>query len=53
MKSLQAGRKVCPRCLHTDTTHPARRKPLEYFLMVFLFRPYRCRGCGHRFWGFA
>jgi hypothetical protein len=53
MRSLQLGRKVCPRCLHHDTARPARRKPLEYFLMLFLVRPYRCQGCGTRFWDFA
>lgn len=52
MKILLRGRKVCPKCMHSDS-RPAQRKLLEYLLMVFLFRPYRCRDCGNRFWGFA
>ena len=52
MKTLQLGKKVCPQCMHNDS-RPARRTLLESFLMIFLFRPYRCRDCGYRFWGFA
>jgi hypothetical protein len=52
MKTLQRDRKVCPRCRHSDS-RPARRTLLEYFPMLFLFRPYRCLDCGNRFWGFV
>jgi hypothetical protein len=52
MKTLQLPRIVCPRCWDGDT-RPSRRKLLDYFLVLFLFRHYRCRNCGIRFWRFA
>ena len=51
MKLLQGNRKVCPHCGDWDTRLSRQRKLLDYFLMAFLFWPYRCRTCYRRFWG--
>jgi predicted RNA-binding Zn-ribbon protein involved in translation (DUF1610 family) len=53
MQILQGRRKACPQCGERDTRLSTRRNWLDYFLMVFLILPYRCRTCGTRFWGFA
>ena len=53
MLSLQWRRKVCPGCGDCNTRLSTRRKRYDYFLMVLLILPYRCRSCGRRFWRFA
>jgi hypothetical protein len=45
MKLLQGRVKVCPKCWVEDV-RPSRRRLLHYFLVLFLFLPYRCRNCG-------
>jgi hypothetical protein len=52
MKTLTSRGKICPHCRSHDTRR-SRRKLLEFFLMIFLMWPYRCRACGTRFWRFV
>ena len=52
MKILQRRMKACPHCWAFDVRLSGRRW-FDYFLMVFLILPYRCRACGRRFWSFV
>lgn len=53
MKILHWQRKVCP-CYGDQNTRPsARRRRLEFVLLVFLILHYRCQSCGIRFWRFG
>ncbi len=52
MKLLEGRVKACPKCWAEDV-RPSRRRWIDYFLMVFLILPYRCRNCGRRFWHFG
>ncbi len=51
MKARASSGKICPDC-GSQYTRRSRRNPLEFFLMVLLIWPYRCRVCGIRFWRF-
>jgi hypothetical protein len=53
-QATKAGKKrrPCPSCLSRNTRR-SRRNLLEYPLLVFFIRPYRCRHCLTRFWRFG
>ncbi len=52
MKILQRRMKAWPHCWAFDV-RLTRRRWFDYFLMVLLIFPYRCRACGRRFWIFV
>jgi hypothetical protein len=42
----------CPACGSTDVRRSRRRASVEALMLLFFFRPYRCRLCNWRFFGF-
>jgi hypothetical protein len=43
---------ICPSC-ESMNYHPAEFDSVEWLWLVLLRRPYRCRNCRTRFWGFV
>ena len=41
--------KLCPKCHSLSVRRSKRRSLIEYLAALLLHRPYRCRGCGHRY----
>ena len=50
---LYRTERVCPECGSHDVARSRRRGAFESFLKTVLrLRPYRCRKCAHRFFGY-
>jgi len=50
--SLSVGPRYCTSCGSRRVQRSRRRNPLEWLMLLFLLRPFRCGFCNDRHYGF-